>query len=508
MLNNEKILFSKQMPAELREILSNTLKSLSAPAIDVINDNSFLFTMNVASLAVYPQEVLMQIKNIVTARQISVLVTGSCLLFMACGKKAEDNDASLEVTKSPVITDVERYLAQQDIVCESGQLCPSYITKIVVVQGGKSKFCTGFLVENDTVATSSSCLTDLLRMNGQDCSKDVTFFFAKNFNRDKERIDCKQVIRATDVNIKEPTLSRSDISFLKMERPTWNRKLVGFSRAGVSQKEELKSWAVEQTDEYNGVIRKLSCEAVHKSYMNPLVTSESSPNMIFAGCEFKNGFTGAPLLFDSKVVRAVISREIDPTIINYLTSTGLLLSPLKKMFHATNMACAPTIFDADVLDEQECYKTLNFSVLDNARSELLTSTSFYSEAKKRLEAKLENNNPYLKLGVKFVTEGNSRRTKVTPRCFKKVSDWIGNFSRRTNIYSFEAELPVKNFKKGIDSYGRLQFLEEDLPTEKMNIQMSLGDLRNYGLSSILMWNNDVEWNFPDISEKCPELVLL
>ena len=80
---------------------------------------------------------------------------GTCLLTVACGKKAKENGTP-ERVKPPVETDQQReeFLNKQDVNCETNQACPNYISKIVIFNGDQKKYCTGFLTDENTIATS------------------------------------------------------------------------------------------------------------------------------------------------------------------------------------------------------------------------------------------------------------------------------------------------------------------------------------------------------------------
>jgi hypothetical protein len=144
------------------------------------------------------------------------LVLGTCILLLAsCGKKPESNDSSQNVITTPPQTAVDSHMEKQDVSCEQNQACPSFITKIVVVKDDKFEYCTGFLVDKDVVATSTSCLPSLMRLVGSDCSNDVFFFFPKSGNRPAERVGCSHVLQVSQLEGENPGLWRDDLSLLQ-----------------------------------------------------------------------------------------------------------------------------------------------------------------------------------------------------------------------------------------------------------------------------------------------------
>src|SRR5687768_1738012 len=141
-----------------------------------------------------------------------------CLVTMAfvlvgCGKKANNSKAQSSVKEPRTDTvegnDTEAYLAKQKVFCEEGEACPNYIAKIVVFDNNKTpRICTGFLVKENIVATSTSCLPDLLRLKDQDCSTDVTLFFPETNISAMERVACKRVLQVSDLTSSDAGLWR------------------------------------------------------------------------------------------------------------------------------------------------------------------------------------------------------------------------------------------------------------------------------------------------------------
>lgn len=425
--------------------------------------------------------------------------------MVGCGKKAKE-DGKPDRQTPPIQTDQEReaYLQKQDVNCETNQACPNYITKIVVFSGNQKKFCTGFLTDENTVATSSSCLPSLLRQNGLDCSKDVFFFFPKTANRPAERASCSKVVLVSENDGQDPILWRDDIAFLELKDKINHRRQAAIIRDGVVNNKQFVSWMVDQQDDFSAIVKKAVCESIHNNYVNPLVLNESSPGMLFADCAKTNGGTGAPILDTRGKVRAMISAPMDRKLREYLESTGLLTATLKDMFHATNFACAPTPNDNDMLDEKECLKDLNYQKVDRIRSEMLSTNMLFGDLRKKLEESLEKVSKYVRFGVKIIPKGDLQETQIYPKCFKPLKDWLEGMPSKNN-YVDEVMLPVKSFRRTMDAYGRIQGTTIEKPETKNLVQFSLKNLRSDSKkSTVLMWLAGQEGydTFPNLSESC------
>lgn len=438
-----------------------------------------------------------------------LMLMGACLLVVGCGKKAKE-DGTPERIKPPIEVDQEReeYLKKQDVNCETNQACPNYISKIVVFNGNQKTFCTGFLTDENTVATSASCLPSVLRQNGLDCSRDIFFFFPKTANRPAERASCSKVILVSDNDGQDPILWRDDVAFLQLKETVSHRRQAAIVREGVVNNKQFVSWMVDQQDDFSAIVKKSVCESVHNNYVNPLVLNESSPNMLFADCLTTNGGSGAPVLDSRGKVRAMISTPMDKKLREYLEATGLLTAKLKDMFHATNFACAPTPIDNDMLDEKECQKDLTYTKVDRLRSEMLSTNMLFGDLRKKLEESLEKVSKYVRFGVKIIPKGDVQETQIYPKCFKPFKDWLAGMPSKNN-YVDEVMLPVKSFRRTMDGYGRIQGTTVEKPDVKNMVQFSLKSLRSEAQkSNVLMWPEGSQGydTFPNLSESCTNTI--
>lgn len=435
-------------------------------------------------------------------KALTVLAMGICLLLIGCGKKAETQKGTPDQVRPPQ-TQIEEYLAKQTVSCEGNQACPNYIAKIVVVQGSKYKFCTGFLTDDNIVATSSSCLPSLLRLNGQDCSKDVFFFFPKTPTRPAESVGCTKVQLISQLPGQDPVLWRDDVAFLEINKELRYRRQAQIVRDGVGNNRQFSAWMIDQQDDISAIVKKATCESVHNNYVNPLVLNESSPNMLFADCLTTTGATGAPVIDNRGKVRAMITRKIDAGLRTYLENTGLLTNGLKEMFHATNFACAPTLNDNDMLDERECLKDLTYSKVDRIRSEMLSTNLLFGDLKKKFEESLNKVSKYVEFGVKLIPKGDVQDTEIYPKCFKPLNIWLESLNNTRNTYVDDVTLPVRSFRRVMDPYGRISGLTVKGDDKETFVQFSLKNLRNYQRSSILMWSGrEPVQTFPGVTEEC------
>lgn len=425
----------------------------------------------------------------------------SCFLAVfSCGKKAEKKDPGIEKTTPPQEVDFEAYLNKQSISCSDTSSCPTYISKIVVRHGpGVYKVCTGFLTDSETIVTSTNCLPEVLRLSGISCSQDVAFFFYERFSKGL-RVGCKVVLQASEEHVKDPNLNRDDVAFLKLEKPLPYRRTLKISRDGLGTNRNTVLIGVEQSDDTNGEIKELDCPSMVGSYVNPLVTNESSPGFLLSGCEFVAGFSGAPVI-DSRNktrVRGVVSVGMDVKIRDYLKTTGLLTNGLRDFIHGSNFACAPTIYDNNVADEKECNKEISKLAVEKNRSNMLSSTNLFSEFRTRLESSLESGTKFVRFSLKLTPKPNPadptkpnydiQDVQVTPKCFKDVNEMYN--SKYQVIENFKS--PRRTYRKSMDEFGRIQSTELESAPFVTNLSWNPRDLRKNGKVTLYAWDPKTE----------------
>jgi hypothetical protein len=428
---------------------------------------------------------------------ISTLMV-SCLFLVSCGKKTKSESPRLEPSTPPVVTELDEYLSKQDVGCDVGVFCPEYIVKIVVVEGSKRRVCTGFLTDSETVATSTSCLPSLMRLENQSCVRDVFFFFPKTFNSSSiERRSCNRVLKVSQLETDNPTLWKDDLAFLSLSEPI-NRRSLFPTREGMTNKSSLTMWSVDKMDEQFALIRRDTCEVVHNSYFNPLAINEFSAGMTVAGCKFKNGNSGSPLIDEQGLVRGVVTTTADQRLIDYVNNSGLLSAPLKPIQNATNFSCAPTIYDSDVASETECSKTPSYRSQDEARAQMLSFSTIFAPTLQSIKTQVEASNKFVRFSVKTANKNEDQQVvSITPKCFKDVPTWIDTVSG--SKYIFSVSLPNKTLKKTMDAYGRIRGQEIAVADEVFKFQFSPNFLRARKYANLYQWNNTTDLTFENFS---------
>ncbi|MES2527659.1 MAG: hypothetical protein V4598_11255 [Bdellovibrionota bacterium] len=409
-----------------------------------------------------------------------------CPLFMfvcifSCGKKEKSTTVE-QLPPEQIETEKEELLKKQELLCEPGTYCPDYVAKIVVFDRGQVRYCTGTLVGKNKLLTSASCLPSYLRSTEADCSNDVYFFFGKG-NRPPERMGCKSILQvsALDGNLAE--YWRDDVAILELEKNLNWREFKDVSRRGLDDSDKIRFFAVEQSNEFTGVIRKEECEVVLGSYLYPLSSEKSSPNILAAGCSKKTGYRGAAILDNFPRIRGVLSD--DSSLRASLENSSLLIKPLKAFVHISNFACAPFLDETSALNEQECAKELNYSNIAKLRDHLLSDQERYGVLVDNLEATANSASKYYRISAILNTVNDRQVVSFKPDCFKNVNSWINGVKADGEVNE-TPQFPAHTLRKGVDSYGRAVTQEVEEKKEKYSMTFSGKRLFKEKLSDIFL----------------------
>ena len=427
-------------------------------------------------------------------------------LSLGCGKKADEEKTQTPGYTNPEISDTELELSKQELFCGgTDSACPSYLTKVVILDKNKFKFCTGFLTDDNVVVTASSCLPERLRIKEIGCEGDIFFFFAQS-NEKPLKVGCQKILEVSQLNSKEPYLWRSDIAYIQMDKNVYRRN-VSPSRSGMDDMDKFYAWSIDQIDEYQGIIRKSeNCQSIHNSYFNPLAVNQSSPVMLMAGCEFSEGNGGSPIFDYRGRVRGLISRPVAKAQIDEVISMRILERSLKSLAHVSNFACAPIYPEQDVLNEDECNKKLDINSYDMGQSNLINEANLFKTSIQRVEHTLNEKNRYLKMSVELTAVADeSYHLTVVPKCFKNVSNWIGEFNN-TKPFTFNLELPEMNIKKSMNEFGRILAKETLRNSTPTNFQFKPSILRNTKEATVFVWAEGPTRTFQNLSENCGSLL--
>ncbi len=423
-----------------------------------------------------------------------------------CGKKAEIKKRDPVRTIDPINGEMEALLMKQSVDCENGLACPGGLAKVAIIDNNKLKFCTGFLVNSLTLATSSSCLTEGLRLATEEnrCQKDLHIFFARSGFSDARRVGCKRLLLASQIPGKDPILWRNDISYIELSEPVYRRSF-RLSREATEDRKFLTMWKVDADNDQVGIIRKQDCQIVLGSYLNPIASSAFAPVMTLSGCEFKKGNTGSILLSSQGRWRGMVSQPVDKTLVDFINNSGLLVEPLAPIIHASSAACLPSVLESDPVIERECFKDLDNRQVDRQRSDMLNTEIPYQESRIDIIKEVNALRPFFKWDAQLVRNPNdaSFGIKLVPICMNNIKQWIAQVGRGTKRYTYSMVLPIWKLSLGFDRGARLVSRVDEETKNKIFVQFSPRTAWNNGITNIFVWAEGTDSTVYEDIKECP-----
>ncbi len=429
---------------------------------------------------------------------------------VGCGKEAKVNERKPVREIEAVESEMEAELQKQSVVCDNGLSCPGSIAKVVIVDKNKLKFCTGVLVNGVTLATSSSCLTEGIRISGDAarCAKDVHVFLPRFGLSAPQRVKCRGIVFSSPLVGKEPSLWRHDIAYIDLDvkaEDMRGRRYARLSREGIEDRKFLTLWKVDADNSDVGVIRRDECQAVSKSYVNPLSDTSFSPVVSMVGCEYKNGNTGGMLLGTGQKWRGLLSQPLPSEMVKFLNESGRLVEPLAPIVHFSNGACLPSVVESDSPSERDCSKELTETQLNRRRADILNTKAPFEAARQQIIEEFNKTRTYFKWDVELIKDEaqNVYNAVPSPVCMNPIEDWIGRVGRRETKYVYSMNVPNWSLSLGFDRGSRLVSRIDDSERQKIFVQFSPKQAASTERTYIYVWNqNENARIFNDIGV-CP-----
>jgi hypothetical protein len=432
-------------------------------------------------------------------------------LLLSCGKETKTNNPVDPPIIEEINSDMEQLLARQTVGCAEGTSCPEGIAKIAIVDKNRLRFCTGFLVNAVTVATSASCLTETLRISTDErvCQRDVHVYFAQAGFRREARVACKRLLHVSPLEGRDPALWRSDLSYIEIEeRPEVTRRRVfRMSREGIENNESLTLWRVDSESGDAGIIRRGQCRGVLGSYANPLSTNQFDPGAVISGCDFRPSTQGAPLVNSQGKWVGIFSRPVNVSLIDFLNTSGLLIEPLRPMAHISNAACLLALVDSDPVVRQNCSRSLTTSQYDQAMAAMLRDPSPHEAQREAIRRLANESRAYFKWRVDLIADGNNGFTvKLVPVCMNPINTWIRRMGNPTfESFRYAIELPATRFVIGFDHAARIVSRPVDEGAQRVFVRFSPRSAARERQTSVqVSLNGSFDDRYPQITETCQE----
>lgn len=384
--------------------------------------------------------------DIFKAKRLTWTLALVCLLLTSCAKKLERAEKEpghrTDRNQTTADPDIQKFFNRQRAVCHGE--CHASVAKLVIYDRKRFGYCTGVLIAEDIIVTSSNCLSRNLKQPNISCVNSVFAVFpGVSGSREIKRM-CDVVISSSILEENgDPALWRNDFTFLKLKAPV-ERRPVAISREGISETDKLLVWKMEYFDDYNSSLKRETCSPLFNSYANPFAQKWSSPMIPVTDCGFNEGNLGAPLFNERGELAALFSSKMSEAISTYLSLSDVMAEKPALIQHSSNFACAqiPIPGERDFSPDQECFKRIDLTLLDRHRSRMLHSRQTHQDNMLEIENELERPQKYFQWDIKFYSDKRGSALEAhfgMPKCFFDIDSWISEFSRgvwRRNVYTY------------------------------------------------------------------------
>jgi len=443
-----------------------------------------------------------------------------CLISsLGCGrdlKEEKNKNEPRDINNERQVSNATRdFIRTQSIECEDDIFCNPSVGKIVIIDRGELKYCTGTLVKDDMVMTSSSCLIKSLRFPKIGCANSAVIIFPGDTFRESESSFCDEVIQASSIRDDlDPALRKNDVAYIRL-RSRIERRPLKISRDGFVKNNSYTIWKSDFENTRRSVLKSRPCFPFHNSYANPFSRKHTSPIVTLFDCQFEDGNLGAPLINIKGEVVGVVSGEVDKSVQNY--ASEFLIEEMAPILNVSNLHCAYFPWDQITPDfDLECSKNINITALDRKRASILSDAQVHYDNMIKIKKEVEVYERYFLWNAIFRQSKSGHTFEIDmgrPRCFKRISEWIGEFTRwRGRVRNYANRIIKLPFYKISTKLNRLLFPVsevQDLGEKEFEVEFNPADAF-FGQSTYVDITREVfgaqsTLDFEDITNVCPTL---
>jgi hypothetical protein len=360
------------------------------------------------------------------------------LLSVSCGKNTEQKK---QLPTQPEDNTYSEFINSQSLDC-SEKKCPDYVARLVVITLNGIRYCTGTLIDNETMVTSATCLPNYMRSNGLDCSKRIFAIFG---GAKKEITNCTRLdFVKTELMYTDPALWRGNFVRFKVKPLKSEKTIPVLDRRGMVENESYDVWKMNYVSDTKGVLVKQQCSPIYNSYANPFALHPSYPHMPLSNCDIQEGNQGAIVMAKDFAIKGILGLTVKKSLIDYLRENELIDDNVKPIGFATSANC--------IADPRrvECNYRYRQSQLDQQRSNLINNERIHDDNRQALAIQMNGDYRFLAWSFQFSKKNNRHfiSRPLEPSCFVNKSAWIKKApfakKKRNGKWIFYTSVPVKS----------------------------------------------------------------
>ncbi len=438
------------------------------------------------------------------------------LLFtLLCSCLPESKESEETSTQYSLEDTFDHVFQNQSVECESPSKCPESIAKLVINNGKQIKNCTGFLIEDNIVMTSSKCLKENGFHPSISCHDKIKVFFPETKKKLAQSFNC-QNIQSESFGI-----SRED-EVLYIQIASTQREFLDKSYEGISNNNRFNIWFVDEVAPNKSVIKKTTCTSRFQTILTPYYNNSQAPFASFSDCQISPHAIGAPIIKQNKV-HAVVDESFSTDFFENFEKDFIAFKKNKlpeKMVKASNFSCLKfkdntidypyhcnlirehpiseklnTLIDSSLEDDLELAKKL-----ESFSSKIYPQVYHWSRSRPMLVDGENESRDYSQLLVSF-----------QPQCMTKLKGWIDYFKRTVTGLPKEKilniDIPIFKYNFTLNQYAQIEFeLQEMTPSIALEIPLPLKLLKRVQTAQFILKSFHLDSQDEEVSQEIKKAI--
>lgn len=330
-----------------------------------------------------------------------------CSLLFSCAKvKWQEGDTTILTKPVKNLSEAQNIATSAQVSCGEIGGCNPSVGMLTMASSTEVGACSASMISSDIAITNSHCIPEDLKASGSSCQGRIWLTFVNSPGLDK-RLECSQVLEATDIN--EGGLVE-DMAFIRFTTKS-NRPALPISHQGFRDGETVALHKVNpffSDRSAKGILGVEHCKTIHGTDF----TKSNDPRyrmMIFGDCTVIHGNSGGPLIAGDGSLRGVIQALLKMDLVqDSVNEAGYdSVEPLSQLNMGSNLAChaIPELEGARPADCNDLPRKVDFRV---ERAELVSRPNIERLFQRNLDPSLR--------GFRWKISQNEKNITGAPEC--------------------------------------------------------------------------------------------
>ncbi len=353
------------------------------------------------------------------AEKMMVFLFLAMAFLGACSGPSTNRPLYQPHSGTQTFTSVENELRTAPLVCDSPAACPENVGMVYSAENLNSfpkpqvLKCTGFLVQDNIVATNSHCVPDIIKQNQMSCAGLMAIKFVRRGPGQPDVFPCQRLLNYSQF---DPTKILPDYAFFEIART--GIAPLGISQTGIPNRQQLRLVKVVPWEK-GARLQSEACVSALNSALNFSSASAWSKTSAAINCHSAEGNSGSPVLDKKNQVVGILQsayKEKQLQEMKRLAPVGTQMpDKLIPNIILTNLACVPHPVNGRY-EREKCAAAENLRITDCISLDSSTASAGELKVNKEWTDRLPRNFIY-----EFQTDMAQELKRAVPRCVRVES---------------------------------------------------------------------------------------